>query len=244
VPVEMMIAAQASLGAQNPPFGFAPMMDGDVIPRHPFDPDAPAISADVPAIISTTLDDSAYWRTDFDLDEAGLTKEVAAIAGSKADAVVAAYRRVFPDSSPFLLLGKMVTDRGHRRNAHTQADRKAALRKAPVYMYILEWPSPAYGGKFGAVHATDVPLVFHNLDAEAITGTGPQAMQMADQMAGAWVAFAKTGNPNHRGIPDWPAYTPDTRQTMIFNTTSRVENDPWRELRAMWDGARPQTELD
>ena len=60
-------------------------------------------------------------------------------------------------------------------------------------------------------------------------------MQMADQMGGAWVAFARTGNPNHRGIPDWPAYAPDVRQTMIFNTKSRVENDPWRELRAMWD---------
>jgi len=56
-------------------------------------------------------------------------------------------------------------------------------------------------------------------------------------MAGAWVAFAKSGNPSHRGIPDWPAYTTDTRQTMIFNSTSRVANDPWAELRAMWSDA-------
>ncbi len=105
-------------------------------------------------------------------------------------------------------------------------------------------PSPAYGGKFGAVHGTDVPLVFHNIHGQGITGTGPESTQMADQMGGAWVAFAKTGNPNHRGIPDWPAYTPAERQTMIFNTTSRVENDPWRELRAMWDEAKPQTGQD
>jgi para-nitrobenzyl esterase len=45
-------------------------------------------------------------------------------------------------------------------------------------------------------------------------------------MAGAWVAFARTGNPNHAGILHWPAYTADTRQTMIFNKTLRVENDP------------------
>jgi para-nitrobenzyl esterase len=76
--------------------------------------------------------------------------------------------------------------------------------------------------------------VFHNIEGHELTGSGPDSRRMADQMAAAWVAFAKTGNPNHAGIPDWPAYTPDKRQTMIFNQTSRVENDPWSELRAVW----------
>jgi para-nitrobenzyl esterase len=234
VPVEMIISAQATLAAQNPPVGFAPVLNGSVLPRHPFDPDAPAISADVPVIVSTTLDDASYRGTDFDLDEAGLKNEVMKIAPGRADAIIAAYRRAFPSASPFLLFGKMRTDRGARRNAYTLADRKAALRRAPAYMYILEFPSPAYGGRFGSVHVTDVPLVFHNIEGHPLTGSGPDSRRMADQMAAGWVAFAKTGNPNHAGIPDWPAYTPDKRQTMIFNQTSRVENDPWSELRAVW----------
>jgi len=234
VPVEMLISAQATLEAHSPAVEFSPSVDGSAISRHPFDPDAPAISADVPVIVSTTLDDYCFWSTDFELDEAGLRNEVTKIEPGKSDAIVAAYRRAFPRASPFLLLGKMVTDQEPRRNAYTLADRKAALHRAPVYMYILEFPSPAYGGRFGAVHATDVPLVFHNIDGQLITGTGPDSRRMADQMAGAWVAFAKSGNPNHAGIPDWPAYTPDKRQTMIFNSTSRVENEPWSELRAMW----------
>jgi para-nitrobenzyl esterase len=234
VPVEMMISAQGSLLAQNVLVGVGPVLDGSVITRHPFDPDAPAISADVPVIVSTTLNDASDARTDFDLDEAGLMNEVTKIAPARADGIVAAYRRAFPSSSPFLLLGKMLTDRGRRRNAYMLADRKAALYRAPVYMYILEFPSPAYGGKFGSVHATDVPLVFHNIEGQQMTGPGPEARRMADQMAAAWVAFAKTGNPNHAGIPDWPAYTTDKRQAMIFNLTSRVEADPWSELRALW----------
>jgi para-nitrobenzyl esterase len=234
VPVEMMLSAQASLDAQDVPAGFAPVLDGSVIPRHPFDPDAPAISADVPVIVSTTLDDVSFTRTDFDLDQAGLSNEVMKIAPGRADGIVAAYRRAFPTSSPFLLLCKMLTDRGIRRNAYLLADRKAALLRAPAYMYLLEFPSPAYGGKFGAVHATDVPLVFHNIEGQQMTGNSPESRRVADQMAAAWVAFAKTGNPNHAGIPSWPTYTPDKQQTMIFNQTSHVENAPRSELRAMW----------
>jgi hypothetical protein len=118
----------------------------------------------------------------------------------------------------------MLTDRGTRRNAYRLADRKAALHRAPAYMYISEFPSPAYGGKFGAVHATDVPLVFHNTEGQRMTGNSPESRRVADQMAAAWVAFANTGNPNHAGIPNWPTYTPDQQQTMIFNQTSHVEN--------------------
>ena len=131
----------------------------------------------------------------------------------------------------------MLTDRGRRRNAYILADRKAAPQRAPAYMYILEFPSPAYGGKFGSVHATDVPLVFHSIEGQQMTGTGPEVRRMTHQMTAAWVALARMGNPNHAGIPDWPAYTPDKRQTMIFNQSSRVENDPWSELRAMWSEA-------
>jgi para-nitrobenzyl esterase len=147
VPVEMLISAQATL-EQSSDVEFAPSVDDSAIPRHPFDPDAPAISADVPVIVSTALDDACYRSTDFDLDEAGLRNEVTKIAPGRSDAIVAAYRRAFPSASPFLLLGKMVTDRGYRRHAYTIADRKASLHRASVYMYILEFPSPAYGGRF------------------------------------------------------------------------------------------------
>jgi para-nitrobenzyl esterase len=233
VPVEMMIAAQAALAAQTPSFGFSPVMDGAVIPRHPFDPDAPAVSSDIPMIVSTTLDDSGLGRTEFELDEAGLLNEVRAVAGSNAPKIIAAYREAFPNSSRFLLLVKMLTDRDRRRDAFLQADRKAELGKAPVFMYLLVSPSAPYGGKFGAVHLTDVPLTFHNL-TQPITGKSPEMQTLADHLAGAWVAFAKTGNPNHSGMPEWSAYSAGKRQTMLFDKRTRVENDPWHELRALW----------
>ena len=132
--------------------------------------------------------------------------------------------RGFPPDSP----DSIVTP----KNAIMLAERKAALHKAGVYMYLLAWESPAFGGRLGAAHGTDIPLVFHNVGA--ITGTGPEAYAMADKLAGVWVAFARTGDPNHPGISRWPVYTTEVRATMIFDIKCRVENDPGGELRALW----------
>lgn len=237
IPVEMLMAAQTTLGAQTPAAGFAPVVDGSAIPRHPFDPTAPDVSADIPIIVSTTLDDAALGLTNFDLDEAGLKSLLKSMVGDKADQVLGTYRRLYPNAPPYLIQARILTDRGGRRAANTLAERKAALHKAPVYQYLFSWPSPGEGRKFGAVHGIDVSLVFHNAHGP-ITGTGPEARMLADKMAAAWVAFAKTGNPNAAELPPWPAFTPETRATMIFDQQCRVENDPLRELRMLWEETR------
>jgi len=234
VPFEMMIAAQAVLGAQTPPAGFAPVVDGSVIPRNPFDPTAPEVSADIPVIIGTTLDDAALGLTNFELDEAGLKSILTTMVKDNADRVLSAYRKAYPHASPFLIQARILTDRGGRRNASTMAERKAAMKRAPAYLYRFDFPSPGFGGKFGAVHGIDVGLSFHNF-GDQMTGTSPEMRALADKFASMWVAFAKTGNPNIPGLPEWLAYTPETRPTMIFDQACRVENDPLRELRLLWD---------
>jgi para-nitrobenzyl esterase len=228
IPVEMMIGAQMATRAQ-----FSPFVDGTVIPRHPFDPTAPEISSNVPLIVGTNLHDSAFNSTNFDLDEEGLRAQAKTMFGSAGERVVAAYRAADPKASPFLLLARMATDRGARRNSITLAERKAALGGAPAYMYLLTWPSAPYGGKFGSVHGTEVPLFFHNVNAWPITGTGPEAVAMADKLASAYVSFARTGKPGVPGVPEWPPYRPDARSTMILDLNARVENDPHRELLAL-----------
>jgi para-nitrobenzyl esterase len=230
VPWERLLAAQtAATGAT-----FVPVIGGEVLPHHPFEPGAPPESADVPVIISTTLEDAALRLTNFDLDETGLHALLDKAYPGKADAIAALYRGADPKKSPYLLQAQVLTDAGGRRNAILQGERKAALGRAPAYMYIWEWATPAYDGKFGAVHGHDVDASFH-LYRSPIAGAGTRAGRaMCDRLASTWVAFAKTGDPNNERVPRWPAYDAAVRATMIFNDDMHVENDPRAEMRRFW----------
>jgi para-nitrobenzyl esterase len=232
---QQILEAQSSMGLGLG--GFAPVVEGKVLPHHPFDPVAPPESADVPVIISTTLEDAALALTNFDLDDAGLKRILSQRFKDKADEIYALYRKSSwtAKKSPFLIQAEIFTDSGFRRSAIVQAERKAALGKAPAYMYLWAYESPGFDGKFGAVHGTDVSASFNNY-RDGIGGTGShQQRALWNNFAATWVAFAKTGNPNNPKIPAWPAYDTAKRATMIFDNDTRVENDPRGEIRKFWD---------
>jgi para-nitrobenzyl esterase len=99
-------------------------------------------------------------------------------------------------------------------------------------MYRFAWYSPVSGGRLRAMHCMDIPFVFDNVDAcKVVVGDGPDRYAVADAMSRAWVAFAHTGNPNHKAIPAWQPFSAARRATMIFNATSTAVNDPYREER-------------
>ena len=115
----------------------------------------------------------------------------------------------------------------------TLAERKSQQGGAPAYLYRLEWQTPVDGGRMRTPHSLDLPMVFDNVaKSDSILGAGAsQAQKVADAMSSAWLAFARTGKPEAKGLPDWPAYDTKTRATMIFDVKSEVVNDPTGELR-------------
>lgn len=239
LPMEQLLAAMKSSGPR-----LAPVVDGRSLPRHPFDPDAPAISADVPMLIGsnrteTTVLIGEYQTPDVDvfaLDDATMRiqlKKYARLSDADADRLIALYRAAHPGASPSDIFFLITSDRGTRMNAIRQAERKAAQGKAPAYMYLLTWETPILGGKLRSPHNLEIPFVFHDVDnkIDANTGDGKERYALQDQMAGAWVAFARGGNPNHAGLPRWPVYDASTRATMIFDAESKVVNDPDHEER-------------
>lgn len=225
MPFEKLIAAGGVAG---------PMVDGKIIQRDPFDPTAPEVSAQIPVIIGTAREDAGLRMTDWDLDEDGLKKWVHETVSNHADRVLSTYRRIYPDARPFIIKARIATDRGGRRNATLQAERKTALGKAPAYLYRWDYPSPSYGGKFGAIHGMDVSMALHNT-RPPLGGDTPDSRAMAEMFASVWLAFAKTGDPNNKAIPHWPAYNAEQRPTMLFNVKTRMENDPDHDIRVMWD---------
>jgi para-nitrobenzyl esterase len=253
LPVDMLLEGQQMVSSTRlfpsdppPPGAFGPILDPNVIPQHMFDPDATTLAADIPIIIGTTRDeamltlggDDQFYR----LDEAGLRARVQRQAGAEADTVLMMYRRLFPDASAGELLVRIQTDSGFWISAITLAERQTEKSKAPVYMFRFDWKTPSFAGRFGAVHGSEIAFVLDNTrQMPVLTHDLPQAHALAAKMNAAWIAFARTGNPGVKELPDWPAYTASTRATMLFDDACRIENDPDREPRQLWAKSRVRT---
>lgn len=235
LPWQALLSAQTAMGLSAPGAGFAPVLDGKYLPHHPFDPSAPTESLNVPVIVSTALEDAALRLTNFDVDEAGVKAILAQRYADKAGQIWQMYRRAYPEKAPYLIQAQIFTDAGFRRSAFAQAERKASAGGAPAYLYIWAWPSPGFGGKFGAVHGTDVSASFYNVRDGIIGVGGKESALMCQRLASCWVSFAKTGDPNNEHIPHWPAYDTTNRSTMIFDSDTRVENDARGEMRKFWE---------
>jgi para-nitrobenzyl esterase len=236
IPAEAIQAAAAPVAGDRLMSAFTPCLDGVALPRAPFDPDAPAISADVPLMIGTNKDETTLFNlgapgfgrwTDEDLQKRAITA-----AGDKAEPLIAALRAAYPDYSPTHLICAVQTVTTMWRNSLALAERKAAQRAAPIFMYMMAWETPVARGSLKSPHALEIPLVFDNVEAARnFVGRGDDPQTLADQMAPSWLAFARTGNPNTPGLPDWPAYDAESRATMIFDLASQIDTDPLAEVR-------------
>ncbi len=233
LPFSTIMAAQASL---SPEFSrFSPVIGNEILPHHPFHPKAPPESADIPIIVSTTLDDAAISLTNFNLTETGLKKDIEKQYGKNAKRIYKLYRDAYPDISPYLIQARLMTDRGGRRSAIKLTEIKVAQKRAPVYHYLWEWASKAYDGKFGAVHGVDVSPAVHDHTGPNNDCGQKEGKLMVDRFAAVWTNFAKTGVPNSDLTPDWPQYDLKNRATMVFNNNTRVENDYRRDFRLLWE---------
>jgi para-nitrobenzyl esterase len=231
LPWHHILTAQARLGAHR----FTPVLDGVHLPRHPCDPGAPEESADVPLIVSTTLDDASLFFDNFVLDEAGLRQWLEVRYGGSATRIHGLYRARWPHKTPFLLQAQIVTDSGFRRLAYMHAQRKAAQRRAGVYCYRWDWAGPALDGLYGAAHASDVAASLGNHREALLGGGGRVATELSQTLTAAWVAFARQGDPNNPHTPHWPAYALPGRATLILDERLRVEHDPDADLRVLWE---------
>ena len=238
IPWTTLLETQAGLEAADrakgeAPRSFAPVIDGIELPRHPWDPDAPTVSAHVPMIVSSVLDERSYRMENFSMDDAGLLDFARERLGDQAEDAVAAYRGEDPDARPFLLAARLDSDQTFRKGTFAQAELKARQQGAPVWTYLWTQPSPAAGGRFGAVHGIDVAPSLYNTRG-ALNGSSPEANMLAKAIASSWAAFAANGDPNNDLVPEWNPYSPPERSTMIFNNDLRVEADPRAQFRKFW----------
>ncbi len=235
--------------AQDLSLRYVPVVDGRTLPGHPFEP-ASQLSANIPILTGSNECEGipyanpgdAYWTAE-PTDVSSLRERIKGIVStsdSAADQLIALYRSHRPNET----LGDIATiiagdNSSLRQASYTIAERKFDQGKAPVYLYLFNWRSPVRNGKLRSMHCMDLPFVFDHPDRlKFMTGAGAERYELARNMSEAWVAFARSGNPNHRDIPHWSPWNPTQWPTMVFNRETIAVNDPWGEERRALAAAR------
>ena len=246
LPVERLLAAYYSVRNRDFPDRhftdltcFAPVVDGEVLPRHPFDPDAPTQAADIPLLIGWNQTEMTFFMgadaAGFSLDEAALRLRIDHFLGAaQAAPGIELYRKKYPGSTPSDLYIQMWSDFSIMAATLEQADRKVVQKAAPAFVYRFDWRTPVLGGKLKCLHTLENPFVWNDTERSAmLTGGGEAAAALAAEVSAAWVSFAITARPEPscNGLPHWPAYDSTHRPTMVLDTTSRVVNDPTHDER-------------
>lgn len=230
--------------------GFSPVVDGHVLPAHPFEPSAPAFSADKPLIVGSNRDEVVFFymrspdKSVFALSEEALTKRINERFGPDAQKLLSAYRRGRPDASPSDIAIAIESAAFAGAGSIYIAERKVAQGRAPVFLYTMtdhiNATIPGTNYQVGAMHAMDIRLKFDNVAAAEARQKSLTPEEFADHdmaaknMSHMWATFARTSQPAAPGQPAWPAYDLQTRATMMIAARCHVANDPYPAERQAW----------
>ncbi len=236
VSMERLVAAMRAGGY------FGPVLDRRSLPRDPFSPDAPAISRDVPMMMGNAHDetrlligagDASLFSLAWEQLPERLERYRQFLGELKTEAIVADYRRWYPAYSASDVFFAVTTAFRSWHGLVIESERRAA-QQGPTWVYDFDWKSPVGGGRWGAPHTMDIPFAFDNVTlAAAMTGGGEEAQRVADQVSSTFIAFPRTGDPNHSGLPVWARFDTAKRATMVWDVRSRVVDDPRGEERQL-----------
>jgi para-nitrobenzyl esterase len=204
---------------------WAPAVDGRTML---FDPTSPTVSSDVPLIIGNAQHEfySALGHPEYvQMKELEARELVRTFFGPSGDDIYDVYKRAFPKVSPFEV-SAMARATGRMRAASVKvAQRRSAFNAAPTYNYCVHWRANNFEGRGMAHHEVEMALVYLNSDAVPMaTGGTAEARTLSLKMADSWLAFAHTGNPNTKALPNWNPVTPNAMTTMIFDNSCRMDH--------------------
>ncbi|WOI52396.1 carboxylesterase/lipase family protein [Parvularcula sp. LCG005] len=243
LPTERLLDGMEARDPVNPEFGvyMGPVLDEIFLKRHPFWPDAPAQSADIPMILGNTKDETRnlIGRREpdaFDMEWDELPARLAhhMRCDILPSEVVSVYRKAYPDYSAADIFFAATTAGRSWRGQVEEADARARAEH-PTWVYQMDLPSPEEGGRYGAPHTIDIAHAFGNLTApNAITGNSARARVVSDQLQAAFVALARNGTPDHKGLPTWSQHRLPDRATMVFGDDTKLVDDPRKVERELF----------
>jgi para-nitrobenzyl esterase len=212
--------------------GFWPVADGDVIPGDQYVLYSEGRFNDTPVLIGTNSDEGALFVRPGGTTPAAFEQQVRATYGDRADEILAAYPHS-PEAEAAAAARNVARDSTFAWGTWAWARLQSEKGKGAAYIYYFDHRTP--GSPNGANHASELQYVFRTLGTQAGAGEPrPEDKAMSELMSSYWVNFAKTGNPNGPGLPQWPAFTEKSQIAMVFDKSSGARPLPnMRELQAM-----------
>ncbi|MCU4163469.1 carboxylesterase/lipase family protein [Carboxylicivirga caseinilyticus] len=222
---------------------FGPVVDGIVLPNHPFDPTAPDISKDKPLITGWNEDEFIFFAmyggdtSVFTLDRKGLEEKLQAEFGEKAALVLETYLKANPSATPAEIYIAIRSIQFMGLGSITIAEQKVKQGGAPAYLYNFGYKSelkvPGTDYAFGSMHAMDIPFKFYNI-SNGMAGKRPERFEAADNMCQLWTSFARNSKPIAKGQPEWEPYNLESRPTMRIDTVCSLLNNRYKREIDMW----------
>jgi para-nitrobenzyl esterase len=235
--VAKVSAALKAEGKPVPGFGLSwgPVLDSNFLPYQPNESAAQELSKNIPLLVGTTKNEFAAFGAGGNMTMESVKESLQKKYGNKTDDYIAAVKKSYPETS--LPQDFIDIDFLFRAGAISQANSKSIPGSAPTYMYLFTWQSPVNDGRYKAMHCMELPFVFDNIArCEEMTGGGKEAYALADKISSAWISFARSGNPNTKKLPSWPAYTLENGSVMIFDNSCEVRHNPDKDLQAIAAG--------
>ncbi|WP_067620178.1 carboxylesterase/lipase family protein [Alicyclobacillus acidiphilus] len=239
-PAEALVQASQSI-SQSPMMRWRPMVDGVSIKQTLLESLTSGSIHSVPTLIGCNLNELTLWTANDDRwrnmpDDHALIQAFEHLWGPIAPEL----RAFYVEGASGLALVDRLTQLGSYAVFALPIQILAAYQaeRHPMWVYRFDWQSTAAGGIYKAAHAMELPFVFNTISDPAIeqlTGSSPDRARLANEMHQSWIAFAHRGNPNHAAIPEWPRYNMTERPTMVFDTQTRLENDPYGKEREVWE---------
>jgi len=229
------------LGAER----FLPMIDNNSMPQHPLEAVKNGAAQDIDLFIGTNLDETKLWSVfapEAPLGEEGLLKKVNNLMQkinqdeTKSKEIIEIYRK--SRNNPTDIFDAINTDYSFRIPSIRLAEEQSRYQKN-TYMYLFTWQNPIAGGKYGAMHGLEGLFVFGMLPDQNLgifPGKSEETLELSDKMVDAWIAFARSGNPNHENIPELPSYDKKNRATILFDNEVTIDRDPYGNEREVWKG--------
>jgi para-nitrobenzyl esterase len=212
-------------------FGWAPTIDGNVLPSKLFYPIPPEQSKNIPILIGTTLHEfcaSTYNPSIRNITQEQAVEQLKVKYGNRVNEYLEAFKNAYPNYTPKDLFD---VDFIFRPSTVEFSNIMSSYNNAPVYTYLFTWESPVLDGTLRSLHCMELPFVFNNVERnKSMTGGGSEAIKLGDIMSSAWTNFAKTGNPNTKGLPYWEPYSVNNESLMIFDKICELKKGHDKEL--------------